>query len=1049
MLQRLIQITISAMILLATTVSAQPTYSTFSANGFVLRQRVKINPPQEGQITYAWNPGSSEDIGRRDDATYETRFRMRTALWLPGIPTNARIDTVKLTLTLSGWTSGTSKAAIVKLPATYANDAAAWSQFDSPLAVYFTNLQYDQTSNKDLKNPTFTADVTSVIRSGDPALTIGIMGLNEGTNNTDAYLFASVTVYWTPAITVTVQNSFSGGKVDIDGTLKDSPWTSGQSGQPSWYSGDSHNIRAYTQKIGAVTFPFPEPGSWISTCGLNRTQTNNNTPVAIAPTSACTFAAQFGQATAQVIVDQKLNTNASVDSVGRWQGGPDFVMYAVPDTFTFNVPSSQVLRGVQNILSGEKYNKWIKAEADEPDVINHHTFSVDQAFPDKLRSQLRPTTQGVTIRSESVQSGIGGVVEFKDPWLVDYPDASYNNKLRNQGMNAPFKSRTSPFSPDLSTNYAGDVYKGVFLNENSTFDSQLPIHSIRAPFIQTINGSTGIFQGWIYNPDYTAIQQMGSNPNGYDQKAVVFKQAGDTIKARYSSTVTTSVTVPPGTYSISSNLTVAYGATLTLSPGTTLNFTGPYKLRIEGALIAHGTLQQRITFTRSGGQWYGIEFYYNYGSGSSIQYAIIENAQYGVADYGTSPYLANNKIRYNYAGVYVSGSIPSMNWNLFEYNTYGVHCVNYGDANMQTNNVIRYNSHGVRGDYSSVPAVGSYIGYNGLYNDYYDINSDYGGTIYARGNWWGQYPASPSLTMNVDYSGELSVDPNSWAVGFAVSPDKPTSELSLGKSSLVQSDTAGMSALDQAYRQYLDEDFENAMTVFESIVERHSNSFAGTRALAFAVRIRDKLGRDSKAALDQTANAASESKVRALAKSLLVGRLIREGLNDQALNLAIDLCNHPDPLIAKMAMFDAASIAWYKLDDKAKGTEYFERLIAAHPEQPESFSAQATLGTWEPKPTVRGTETAKVSIGTELSLQSYPNPFNPATEIRFAIPEEGLVTLRIYDVLGRVVTTLVNENRQAGPHSVRWDASQVPSGVYFSRLETQFGSVVSRLLLVR
>jgi hypothetical protein len=148
-------------------------------------------------------------------------------------------------------------------------------------------------------------------------------------------------------------------------------------------------------------------------------------------------------------------------------------------------------------------------------------------------------------------------------------------------------------------------------------------------------------------------------------------------------------------------------------------------------------------------------------------------------------------------------------------------------------------------------------------------------------------------------------------------------------------------------------------------------------------------------------------------------------------------------------MFDAGNIAWYRLDDKTKGTEYFERLIAAYPEQPESFSAQATLGTWEPKPLERGTETPKEVIGTELSLQSYPNPFNPATEIRFSIPEDGFVTLRVYDVLGRVVATLVDEVRQAGPYRVLWNATNVPSGVYFSRLETQRGAVVSKLLLVR
>jgi photosystem II stability/assembly factor-like uncharacterized protein len=67
--------------------------------------------------------------------------------------------------------------------------------------------------------------------------------------------------------------------------------------------------------------------------------------------------------------------------------------------------------------------------------------------------------------------------------------------------------------------------------------------------------------------------------------------------------------------------------------------------------------------------------------------------------------------------------------------------------------------------------------------------------------------------------------------------------------------------------------------------------------------------------------------------------------------------------------------------------------------------------------------------------QNYPNPFNPATTIRFRLPVESKVALRIYDMLGRVVTTLVDGVRQAGEQSVAWDARGVASGVYVSRLE--------------
>jgi hypothetical protein len=66
--------------------------------------------------------------------------------------------------------------------------------------------------------------------------------------------------------------------------------------------------------------------------------------------------------------------------------------------------------------------------------------------------------------------------------------------------------------------------------------------------------------------------------------------------------------------------------------------------------------------------------------------------------------------------------------------------------------------------------------------------------------------------------------------------------------------------------------------------------------------------------------------------------------------------------------------------------------------------------------------------------QNYPNPFNPATNFEFRIAKLEWVTLKVFDVLGREISTLVNEERQAGIYRVTWDASKLPSGVYFYRL---------------
>ncbi|MFZ2323910.1 MAG: carboxypeptidase regulatory-like domain-containing protein [Ignavibacteriaceae bacterium] len=64
-------------------------------------------------------------------------------------------------------------------------------------------------------------------------------------------------------------------------------------------------------------------------------------------------------------------------------------------------------------------------------------------------------------------------------------------------------------------------------------------------------------------------------------------------------------------------------------------------------------------------------------------------------------------------------------------------------------------------------------------------------------------------------------------------------------------------------------------------------------------------------------------------------------------------------------------------------------------------------------------------------FQNYPNPFNPATNIQFSIPQQSFVTLKVYDILGREVETLVNEQKTAGKYEVNFNASYLSSGVYF------------------
>jgi len=81
--------------------------------------------------------------------------------------------------------------------------------------------------------------------------------------------------------------------------------------------------------------------------------------------------------------------------------------------------------------------------------------------------------------------------------------------------------------------------------------------------------------------------------------------------------------------------------------------------------------------------------------------------------------------------------------------------------------------------------------------------------------------------------------------------------------------------------------------------------------------------------------------------------------------------------------------------------------------------------------------------------QNYPNPFNPTTTIGFSIPKSEFVTLKIYNLLGQEVATLISENLQAGHYKIEWDASQMASNVYYYLINAGKYQQVKKMILIR
>ncbi len=100
------------------------------------------------------------------------------------------------------------------------------------------------------------------------------------------------------------------------------------------------------------------------------------------------------------------------------------------------------------------------------------------------------------------------------------------------------------------------------------------------------------------------------------------------------------------------------------------------------------------------------------------------------------------------------------------------------------------------------------------------------------------------------------------------------------------------------------------------------------------------------------------------------------------------------------------------------------------------------------KPMSVGDAQPQIAASYEL-FQNFPNPFNPTTVISYQLPVSSFVTLKVYDVLGREVATLVNEVKEAGNYSVQFDGSKFSSGIYFSRLEFNGKQLMKKLLMVK
>ena len=98
--------------------------------------------------------------------------------------------------------------------------------------------------------------------------------------------------------------------------------------------------------------------------------------------------------------------------------------------------------------------------------------------------------------------------------------------------------------------------------------------------------------------------------------------------------------------------------------------------------------------------------------------------------------------------------------------------------------------------------------------------------------------------------------------------------------------------------------------------------------------------------------------------------------------------------------------------------------------------------------------TAGIDLSTQIPdgyylMQNYPNPFNPNTKIKYQIPEFSFVSIKVFNVLGNEIATLVNEGKPAGIYEVNFDATTLPSGIYFYKIQAGSFTETKKMMLLK
>jgi hypothetical protein len=432
-------------------------------------------------------------------------------------------------------------------------------------------------------------------------------------------------------------------------------------------------------------------------------------------------------------------------------------------------------------------------------------------------------------------------------------------------------------------------------------------------------------------------------------------------------------------------------------------------------------------------------------STSNPQYKQFQGIIFGNS---TRPFITHNDISGFYHAVYLGGGT----YTLFTDDHY---------VTSDPNNRLRDSRYGLNTGWGSTTiAAGDFGAANSIYNNStFDVYSYQYSTVYATHNYWG----GGEPNKYVDGTSYLSTDPyltsDPWAGSSApISNQGDIKDLDNfipgSGSGLISGPNSDILDLLAGMMLERDRRINEAVIHYKQMVNR--NVFFRPVLTALASIANEYNRSDLLNYFEELLNNRTE--LKAILLKLLAVMHLHRGNYDETLNLYDEIIMEYgegyEGISARLDKFFAVINYGKNLSMATNLLLEIESLNITDEELliRKEFANYLLNGTANLN---KGTESENNSINDDglprefVLFDNYPNPFNPTTTIKYSLPKAGVVSLKVYDILGIEVATLVNENKPAGSYEVDFDAGQFPSGVYFYKLQTESYIDTKKMILLK